>query len=75
MPKLRPLSEDTEIRLALLEQSITQIDRTLKRIEMYFERLDGRLIKSDSEANANYKWLVGIFVTIGLALAGWIHVH
>ena len=66
-PKL-PHTENTEVRIALLEQSITHISETLTRIESRFG-------KSDSEASANFKWLIGIFVTIGLSLAAWIHVH
>lgn len=57
-----------ETRLCLLEQSHTHINETLLRLERKFDKIE-------SDNAANLKWLGGVVITIGLALAGWIHLH
>lgn len=64
-------SEDT--RLALLEQSITHINETLKRFDKRFDDIDKRFDKLDVRIDSSFKWtlglmyssIVGILVLIG----------
>ncbi len=60
------MPDDT--RLALLEQSHTHISETLVRLE---HKLD----KIELDGANNLRWLVGIVVSLGITLAGWIHIH
>ena len=64
-----------ETRLALLEQSHTHLNETLNRIESKLEKLDSRFDSISEKADGHLKWLAGTIMTLGLALAGWIHIH
>ncbi len=51
-------SED--VRLALLEQSITNINDTLVRFEKRFDQIDTKFDRLQSEGRSHHKWTLGL---------------
>ena len=70
-------SHSEETRLALLEQSINNINDTMVRFEKRFDKIDERfdkigekLDKIDAKIDANLKWILKIFLPIFLGMLG-----
>ncbi len=66
-----------QTRLALLEQSINNINNTLIRFEKRFDKLDVRFDRVDEqlnvirkESNSDFKWLLTIFGGLIFSLFG-----
>ncbi len=74
-------SNSQEVRLALLEQSITHVNETLLRIdnrlssieskiERKFDEVDKKLEKFDGRLWTNFYWILGTVFTLSSVLAG-----
>lgn len=53
-------SYSDDVRLALLEQSITNINDTLVRFEKRFDQIDAKFDKLDTKIDASQKWCIGL---------------
>jgi len=51
-----------EVRLALLEQSINNINTTLIRFEKRFDQLDERYNQMESSIKVDIRWLFSIMI-------------
>lgn len=60
-------SEDT--RIALLEQSINNINNTLVRFEKRFDRIDAKLESMQIESNSDFRWLVKFIISTSVGLS------
>lgn len=69
--KIKNIYSD-EVRLALLEQSINNINDTLIRFEKRFDKIDERFDKIDKEMKSDFRWLITIFGGLMLGLAGLV---
>ena len=49
-----------ETRIALLEQSINNINNTLVRFEKRFDQIDAKFDKLDTKIDASQKWCIGL---------------
>lgn len=49
-----------DVRLALLEQSITNINEALIRFEKRFDQIDIKLDRFQSEGRSHHKWTLGL---------------
>lgn len=67
-----PYSDD--VRLALLEQSINNINDTLVRFEKRFDKIDEKLDTIEksirTDMRSDFRWLVTIFGGLLLGLSG-----
>ena len=59
-----------DVRLALLEQSINNINDTLVRFEKRFDNNDNEFKSIQLEMRSDFRWLVSIFSGLMLSLAG-----
>ena len=59
-----------DVRLALLEQSITNINDTLVRFEKRFDSIDNEFKGIRNEMKSDFRWLVTIFGGLLLGLCG-----
>jgi tetrahydromethanopterin S-methyltransferase subunit G len=71
--KAHKQTEDT--RLALLEQSIMNINQTLNRMETRFDRLENKMDTGFKDVNSrlwtSFLWMLGLYAsTIGIVLSG-----
>jgi hypothetical protein len=57
-----------ETRLALLEQSINNINNTLVRFEKRFDQIDAKFDKLDTKIDTNHKWCVGLISGVYILL-------
>lgn len=61
-------SEDT--RLALLEHTISDINKTLERFEKRFDRMDEKFdkldAKFDKKIDGQFKWIIGILTAVAI---------
>jgi len=78
------VSHSDETRIALLEQSINNINNTLLRFEKRFDKIDERFDKMDEKfskidqkfemlsgkINAQLLWLLGTGATVALSVVG-----
>jgi len=51
-----------ETRIALLEQSIDNINETLKRFESRFDKIDEKFDKIDNQIDSNFIWMIGFMI-------------
>ncbi len=62
-------SYSDDVRLALLEQSINNINNTLTRFEKRFDQSDAKFERLESEQKSQFRWLcgliLGLYVIIG----------
>jgi hypothetical protein len=49
-----------DVRLALLEQSITNFNDTLVRFEKRFDQIDTKFDRLQSEGRSHHKWTLGL---------------
>lgn len=75
-----PMTDDT--RIALLENNIGHINKTLERIEKRFDSVDKRFDAMDTKidklsdkTDTNFKWLVGTMISLFLitVIASLLH--
>ena len=59
--KIKNMYSD-EVRLALLEQSINNINTTLIRFEKRFDQLDERYNQMESSIKVDIRWLFSIMI-------------
>jgi len=59
-----------DVRLALLEQSVNNINDTLVRFEKRFDRIDDQFETIKSSMQSDFRWLVTIFGGLILGLSG-----
>lgn len=57
--KIKDLYSD-DVRLALLEQSINNINNTLLRFEKRFDQIDSRFDRNESENRSYFRWTMGL---------------
>ena len=57
-----------ETRIALLEQSINNINNTLVRFEKRFDRIDEKLESMQKESTADFRWLVKFIISTSVGL-------
>jgi len=62
-------SYSNDVRLALLEQSINNINSTLVRFEKRFDQIDAKLDKLDTKIDTNQKWCIGLISGLYLLLS------
>lgn len=71
------MSDDTKI--ALLENNIGHINKTLERIEKRLDSMDAKIDNGFSSINSkvdnNFKWLIGTMISLFLitVLASFLH--
>lgn len=53
-------SYSDDVRLALLEQSINNINDTLNRFEKRFDQMDIKFNQLQSEGRSHHKWTLGL---------------
>ncbi|MDP4145611.1 MAG: hypothetical protein Q8936_14185 [Bacillota bacterium] len=53
-----------DMRIALLEQAIGNINQTLMRIESRLDRIEIRIDKLENRIWNNFYWMVGGFVSV-----------
>jgi len=59
-----------DVRLALLEQAVININDTLVRFEKRFDKIDERFDKIDQRMTSDFRWIVTIFGGLLLGLSG-----
>ena len=59
-----------DVRLALLEQSVNNINDTLVRFEKRFDRIDDQFEAIKDNMKSDFRWLVTIFGSLILGLSG-----
>lgn len=59
-----------DVRVALLEQSINNINDTLVRFEKRFDKIDERLDKVETNVKLEIRWIITVFGSLMLGLAG-----
>jgi peptidoglycan hydrolase CwlO-like protein len=58
-----------DVRLALLEQSINNINSTLVRFEKRFDQIDAKIDKLDTKIDTNQKWCIRLISGLYLLLS------
>lgn len=59
-----------ESRVAVLEAIVEQINHRLNSIDNRLNNMDHRFTNIESRINSNFKWLVGLLVTVLIANIG-----
>ena len=59
-----------ESRVAVLEAIIEQINHRLNSIDSRLNNMDNRFTNVENRINSNFKWLVGLLITVLLANIG-----
>ena len=59
-----------ESRVAVLEAIIEQINHRLASLENRMTNIENRMTNIENRINSNFKWLVGLLITILLANIG-----
>ena len=59
-----------ESRVAVLEAIIEQINHRLNSIDNRLSNMDSRFTNVENRINGNFKWLVGLLITVLLANIG-----
>ena len=59
-----------ESRVAVLEAIIEQINHRLNSIDNRLNNMDSRFTNVESRINSNFKWIVGLLITVLLANIG-----
>jgi hypothetical protein len=78
------LSNNLDIRVALLEQNSITTKEILERMERRFDkidlsilelsnRMDNKFEKVDKEAKSNFRWLLSAIVALGAVIAHGFH--
>jgi hypothetical protein len=62
-----------DVRLALLEQSITNINDTLVRFEKRFDNIDEQFKNIRSEMKSDFRWLLTIISALAGIMAHGFH--
>ena len=59
-----------DARLSRIEGIVTQMDKRLSNLEQGQRDLSNRLTSMDNRQNSNFKWLVGLLITVLIANIG-----
>ena len=59
-----------ESRVAALEAIVEQINHRLNSIDGRLNNMDSRFTNVENRINSNFKWLVGLLITVLLANIG-----
>ncbi len=59
-----------ESRVADLEEIVEQINHRLNSIDSRLNNMDNRFTNIENRINSNFKWIVGLLITVLLANIG-----
>jgi hypothetical protein len=66
-------SYSDDVRLALLEQSITNINDTMIRFEKKFDKLDSDIANIHKDLKSDFRWILIIIAGLAAIIAHGFH--